>query len=222
VLLLAAGSGTRVGAGTNKVLLELRGTPILVRSLRTVLSLRYVERLVVVARRDDVGVVREVVEQELPEDRTAELVVGGATRHDSEWRGLAPLRDAVSAGAIDVLVVHDVARPLAEASLFDATVEAARQHGGAVPVRPQPGLVTAVGDRHVRGLVGVQTPQAFRAAELLDAYTRAETDGFTGTDTASCFAAYAGLPVHGVPAPATNFKVTFPEDVALAERLVVD
>ena len=222
VLLLAAGSGTRVGAGTNKVLLGLRGTPILGRSLSSVLSLPYVERLVVVARRDDVDAVREVVEQALPEDRTAELVVGGETRHDSEWRGLAPLRAAIASGEVDVVVVHDVARPLADAALFDATVEAARQHGGAVPVRPQPGLVTADGALHVQGLVGVQTPQAFRAAPLLDAYERAAGDGFTGTDTASCFAAYTRLPVHGVPAPATNLKVTFPEDVALAERLVVD
>jgi 2-C-methyl-D-erythritol 4-phosphate cytidylyltransferase len=220
VLLLAAGSGTRVGAGTNKVLLGLGGAPMLVRSLRTVLSLPYVERLVVVARRDDVGVVSEVVEQVLPEDRTAELVVGGETRHDSEWRGLAPLRETIASGGLDVVVVHDVARPLADPALFDATVDVARQHGGAVPVRPQPGLVTAAGDAHVRGLVAVQTPQAFRAAELLDAYTRAEADGFTGTDTASCFSAYSHLPVHAVPAPATNLKVTFPEDVLLAERLL--
>jgi 2-C-methyl-D-erythritol 4-phosphate cytidylyltransferase len=176
----------------------------------------------VVARRDDVDVVSDVVEETLPEDRTVELVVGGETRHDSEWRGLSPLRGAISAGELDVVVVHDVARPLADGSLFDTTVEVAHRHGGAVPVRPQPGLVTASGDAHVRGLVAVQTPQAFRAAELLDAYTRAEADGFTGTDTASCFAAYSHLPVHAVPAPATNLKVTFPEDVALAERLIVD
>jgi 2-C-methyl-D-erythritol 4-phosphate cytidylyltransferase len=66
----------------------------------------------------------------------------------------------------------------------------------------------------------VQTPQAFRARALLEAYTRAQADGFTGTDTASCVAAYTDLPVHAVPAPATNLKVTFAEDLALAERLL--
>ncbi|NUS50285.1 MAG: 2-C-methyl-D-erythritol 4-phosphate cytidylyltransferase [Nocardioidaceae bacterium] len=220
VLLLAAGAGTRVGAPVNKVLLPLRGTPVLAWSLRTILSLPYVERLVVVARAADVPAVREATEEHLPEGRTADLVVGGEVRHDSEWRGLAPLRDSIHAGDLDVVVVHDAARPLAGPALFDATVRAAHEHGGAIPVRPQPGLVTRDGDRHVHGLVGVQTPQAFRAAELLDAYARADADGFTGTDTASCFATYARLSVRGVPAPATNLKITFPEDVLLAERLL--
>jgi 2-C-methyl-D-erythritol 4-phosphate cytidylyltransferase len=222
VVLVAAGSGTRVGADTNKVLLPVLGTPVLAWSLSTITALPYVERLVVVVRRQDAAAVEEIVEQHRRDDQEALIVEGGTTRHGSEWRGLRPLRPAVDAGGIDVVMVHDAARPLAERALFDATVRRAHEHGGAVPARRQPGLVRADGSEHVVGLVGVQTPQAFRAAELLDAYTRAEADGFTGTDTASCFAAYAGLPVHGVPAPATNFKVTFPEDVALAERLVVD
>ena len=70
------------------------------------------------------------------------------------------------------------------------------------------------------GLVGVQTPQAFRAQPLLDAYRRADRDGFTGTDTAACVAQYTDLAIHGVPGPATNLKITFAEDVALAARLV--
>ena len=98
------------------------------------------------------------------------MVTGGATRHASEWRGLAALRSRIEAGAVDVVAVHDGARPLADAALFDATCRAAHAHGGALPVRPQPGLVTADGRRHVTGLVGVQTPQAFRAGPLLEAY----------------------------------------------------
>jgi 2-C-methyl-D-erythritol 4-phosphate cytidylyltransferase len=66
----------------------------------------------------------------------------------------------------------------------------------------------------------VQTPQAFRAVPLLDAYRCAEADGFTGTDTAACVATYTDLPVCAVPGRATNLKVTFAEDLALAERLL--
>ena len=113
-----------------------------------------------------------------------------------------------------------------DADVSDAAVDEAkdrREHasnGGALPARPQPGLVSGDGRRHVTGLVGVQTPQAFRAGPLLDAYTRAEADGFTGTDTAGCVATYTDLPVLAVPAPATNLKVTFAEDLTLAERLL--
>lgn len=220
VVLVAAGSGTRVGAPTNKVLLPLLGTPVLAWSLRTVCSLPYVERLVVVARAEDADAVGRLVEQQLPDGREAELVLGGRTRHESESSGFRPLRQAVADGQLDVVAVHDAARPLADAALFDATVLAAHTHGGALPVRPQPGLVTRDGRQHVTGLVGVQTPQAFRAGPLLAAYAAADLDGFTGTDTAGCVAAYTDLVVHCVRGSATNLKITFPEDLALAERLL--
>lgn len=220
VVLVAAGAGTRVGAATTKVLLPLLGSPVLAWSLRTVCSLAYVERLVVVVRGQDLDTVGPLVEGCLAPGQEATVVLGGETRHDSEWQGLQPLRAAVAAGELDVVVVHDAARPLATAALFDATVAAAHLHGGALPVRPQPGLVREDCSRHVTGLVGVQTPQAFRAGPLLEAYVAAERDGFGGTDTASCVAAFTDLAVHGVPGPATNLKITFPEDVALAERLL--
>jgi len=220
VVLLAGGSGSRVGAATNKVLLPLAGLPVLGWSMRTITGLAYVERLVVVHREQDRAAVEQVVLDRLPEGREAVLVAGGETRHGSEWRGLAALRGAVEAGDLDVVALHDAARPLADAALFDATVRAAHEHGGGIPVRPQPGLLRRDGGPRVRDLVGVQTPQAFRAGALVEAYARAESDGFAGTDTASCVARYTDLPIRAVPAPATNLKITYPEDVALAERLV--
>jgi 2-C-methyl-D-erythritol 4-phosphate cytidylyltransferase len=69
-------------------------------------------------------------------------------------------------------------------------------------------------------LVRVQTPQAFRAGLLLDAYERAEADGFGGTDTAACVERYAGVPVRCVPGDPRNVKVTYRADLALAEALL--
>ena len=224
VVLVAAGSGTRVGSTTNKVLLPLLGTPVLAWSLRTLAGLSYVDRVVVVVRREDVQVVERLVEEHRRDDQEALLVEGGPTRHESEWRGLRALRPAIATGVVDVVAIHDAARPLTDCGLFDATVREASEHGGGVPGRPQPGLVTADGSRHVTGLVAMQTPQAFRAAPLLDAYTRAAEDGFAATDTAGCFAAYTNpddLVIRAVPAPATNLKITFPEDLELAERLLL-
>ncbi len=65
----------------------------------------------------------------------------------------------------------------------------------------------------------MQTPQAFRAPELLVAYRRAAEDGFEGTDTAACLERYADLSIAAVPSSPLNLKITFPEDVALADRL---
>jgi 2-C-methyl-D-erythritol 4-phosphate cytidylyltransferase len=70
------------------------------------------------------------------------------------------------------------------------------------------------------GLAAVQTPQAFRAAELLAAYRAADAEGFTGTDTASCVERFAALTIAAVPSGPVNLKITFPEDLDLAERLV--
>jgi 2-C-methyl-D-erythritol 4-phosphate cytidylyltransferase len=220
VVLLAAGSGTRVGAGTNKVLLPLSGVPVLAWSLRTITALEYVDRLVVVHRQEDRDAVAEVVLGELPDGREATLVAGGATRHDSEWRGLQAIRTDIEAGRLDVVAIHDAARPLADTGTYDDTVRAAHRYGAGIPIRPQPALVPRAGGQPVTGLVGVQTPQAFRAGALLDAYVRAETDGFTGTDTARCVAQYTDLTIRGVAGPATNLKITFADDVALAERVL--
>jgi 2-C-methyl-D-erythritol 4-phosphate cytidylyltransferase len=117
--------------------------------------------------------------------------------------------------------VHDAARPLAGADLFEQTLAAARKHGGAIPVVPVDSVVRRDGAPLGRpSLAGVQTPQAFRAADLLAAYRAAEDEGFTGTDTASCVERFTDLTIAAVSSGPANLKITFPEDLDLAARLV--
>lgn len=218
VVLLAAGSGSRVGADTNKVLLPLGDTSVLAWSVRAALAVDDVRRIVLVARDGEEAAVQDAVTPVLG-GREALLVTGGATRHASEWQALQLLAAEVDAGELDVVAVHDGARPLASAELFGAVLEAAREHGGALPAASLPALLTR-DLRHVPGeLVGVQTPQAFRAAPLLAAYRSAATDGFEGTDTAATFERYAEGRVAAVPSGPGNLKITFPEDVGLAAHL---
>jgi 2-C-methyl-D-erythritol 4-phosphate cytidylyltransferase len=223
VVLLAAGEGRRVGAGTNKVLLPLLGAPVFTWSLRRALELPGVTRVVLVIRPEDRAEVDrglDLLADEHPGARVW-VVPGGGTRHASEWNAIQAVAGAIDAGEVDVVAVHDTARPLADAGLFAAVVRSAHEHGGALPVRAQRSLVPRQAGRPLdRALVGVQTPQAFAAVPLLDAYRQADRDGFTGTDTAACVEEYADLSIHCVPSPATNIKITFPEDVALAERLL--
>lgn len=227
VVVLAAGSGTRVGAGVNKILLPLRGRPVLAWSVLTALELSGVDPVVVVHRpgeRADVGTALLPVIGE----REVLLVEGGATRQDSEQAALAALAPRVAAGSVDVVAIHDGARPLASAALFEATIAIAREHGGAVPTHELAGLlprdaalVPAPGGPGTR-LVGVSTPQAFRATPLLAAYAAAAAAGFDGTDTAAAFAEFApaGHEVRSVAAHPGNVKVTFAEDLQVAERLL--
>lgn len=217
VVVLGAGSGTRVGAGRNKVLLEVGGVPLLARSLRTALQ---VAGTVVLTVNPADDVTRAIAPHLSPDDE-ALVVPGGATRHASEWAALQALAPRIEAGEIDVIAIHDGARPLASRELYDDVVAAARERGGAIPVVAIEGLLTTDGAPAPAGLAGVQTPQAFRADTLLDAYRRAHADGFQGTDTAACLERYApDLAVAGVRSTPLNLKVTWPEDVALAEALL--
>jgi 2-C-methyl-D-erythritol 4-phosphate cytidylyltransferase len=218
-VVLAAGSGSRVGAEVNKVLLPLAGRPVLAWSVRAALDLADVRRVVVVVRPGDRDALSEALSPHLG-DREVLLVDGGATRHASEWAAMRVLAADIEAGDVDVVAIHDGARPLATAELWSAVVTAARQRGGALPVVPATGLVRRDGSPAPAGLGTVQTPQAFRAADLLAAHTAARREGFEGTDTAASLERYADVVVAAVPSTARNLKITFPEDVDLAEALI--
>ena len=222
-MLLAAGEGRRVGAPTNKVLLPLLGEPVFTWSLRHVLELPGVTHIVLVIRPEDRAEVDQGLELLAERHPGARIwiVAGGSTRHGSEWNALQVVAQAIDSGGVDVVAIHDTARPLADTQLFEAVIRTAHEHGGALPVRAQPSLLARdPGRTHDGSLVAVQTPQAFRARPLLEAYRRSEDDGFTGTDTASCVERYTDLAIHCVDSSATNIKITFPEDVSLAERLL--
>ena len=222
VVVLAGGSGSRVGAATNKVLLPLGDVAVLAWSVRAALTLPDVSRLVVVLRAGDEDAVSAALAPVLGEHEVV-LVTGGDTRHRSEWQALQVLGADIEAGAIGVVAVHDGARPLASGALFATVLAAAAEHGGALPAVPLPGLLHTDLTAVAGDLVGVQTPQAFRAAPLLAAYRAAAADGFEGTDTAATFTRYADGLVAGrvvaVPSGPGNLKITFPDDLGVAERL---
>lgn len=223
VVVLGAGSGSRVGAGSNKVLLPLGDAPVLVHSVRTALAVPGVDRVVLVVRPGEEDEVAAAVVPHLEGAAEVTMVTGGGSRHASEWQALQVLAPAIEHGEVDVVAIHDGARPLAGAELFAATVDAARAHGGAVPAMPLGPLVPRdPAHRSPHAPVGVQTPQAFRAADLLAAHRAAAADGWTATDTAGCLERYADPAVEVVTVPGTplNLKITFPEDLELAALLL--
>jgi 2-C-methyl-D-erythritol 4-phosphate cytidylyltransferase len=229
LVVLAGGDGRRVGQDTNKVLLPLAGRRVFTWSIRWARELPHVTHTVLVIRERDREVVERTIERELDGPEVT-VVVGGDSRHGSEWSALQALAEPIERGEIDVVVIHDAARPLASTRLFEDVVTAAATHGGALPVLAPAGLITlATHDEAATedvaavtqgAVVAVQTPQAFAAAPLLAAYRAADRDGFVGTDTASCIERYADLPIACVPSDARNLKITFPEDLFLAERLL--
>jgi 2-C-methyl-D-erythritol 4-phosphate cytidylyltransferase len=223
-IVLAAGSGTRVGNSRNKAYLPLGGRRMLAWSLDVVGRHPGVTRLVLVVRAEDREMAGEVVRDELPR-RSVDIVVGGTSRHESEFNALEFLAGPIERGALDVVLIHDAARPLTPANVVRQVVTAAEREGAAIP-----GLVAEnvleVGDddclsgRTRERLVTVQTPQGFQARPLLEAYRAAARDGYNGTDTASCVERYSDMRIHVVPGDPRNLKVTFAHDLFVAERLL--
>ncbi len=219
--MLAAGDGRRAGHDTNKVLLPLAGRRVYTWAIRWARELPAISRTVLVIREQDRATIESTLAREV-EDPEVVIVTGGDSRHGSEWAALQVLAPAIESGEVDVVVIHDAARPLASTALFDRVIACGLEQGGAIPALTQDNL-TAVdaGDALPQvDVVAVQTPQAFAARPLLAAYTEADRDGFVGTDTASCMERYTDVPVHCVAGDARNVKITFPEDLFLAERLL--
>jgi 2-C-methyl-D-erythritol 4-phosphate cytidylyltransferase len=219
-VVLASGAGVRVGADRNKVFLPLRGRPIVAWSLRAMAALPGIGVLVLVVRPQDEELARQVLDTE-PGLAGVAIVHGGAARQDSELMALRHLAPRIGSGEIDVVLMHDAARPLVTAELTTAILDTARQHGGAVPGVPREGLVLASEDGRLAQadmgtLMAMQTPQGFLAGPLLAAYEQAAADGFYGTDTAACVSRYTDIQVRCVAGDDRNIKVTYRHDLAVA------
>lgn len=218
VIVLAAGSGARFGHSTNKVWLPLSGRRIISRSLLNATKSFKKCRIILVIHPDDEVMAKEVLQREVPQLKV-EIVYGGATRHDSEYSALMHLREDIENEKLDVVLIHDGARPLATPSLFKQIAEVAFEHGGAIPTITVD--KSEMDKKHEVPVVRVQTPQGFVAKELLSAYLSAAKDSFTGTDTGACIERYfPSIKTVAVTADPTNVKITYPQDLAIAEHVL--
>lgn len=214
-VLVAAGSGERLGYGVPKALVGLGGRTILDRVIDAFAGHPDVTELVVVAPPAATETIASTVACLLP----CAVVAGGATRSDSVRRGLAALDERA-----EFVLVHDAARPLVPARLISEVV-AALQNGAeaVIPVLPVPDTVKRIAGELVQATVDrtelcrVQTPQGFRTAMLRAAYAAAPE--LVATDDAGVVEAY-GAKVRTVPGDEAAFKITTPYDLRLAELLV--
>ena len=215
VLLLAGGSGSRMGAGKNKVLLSIAGKTVLRRSAEAFIG--FADQMIVVCRPED----QPQVEQTLldpPLPFPIRLTPGGSTRQQSVSNGLALLRHCPD----DIVLVHDGARCFVSAAVIQAVLSSVLAHGSGIPAIPVTDTIklrnlddTVAATLPRDQLRAVQTPQGFILGSLLAALSRAEADGFTGTDDASLLE-HCGQPVHLTPGSPENIKLTTREDWKMA------
>lgn len=235
VILVAAGGGVRLGAGMPKAFAPLCGEPLLAHALRGVLACGEVGHVIIVAPASHLEQTRSVVGPSGPDDGRGrvragsttnasvvpvDVVVGGADRSASVGAGLAALRRDDG-----IVLVHDVARPLAPPDLFARVIHAVRAgHPAVVPglavtdtvkVVDATGRVLATPDRE--SLRGIQTPQGFLREVLEHAYAA----GVSATDDAGLVERMGGH-VRVVDGDHRALKITSPLDLATATALLKD
>jgi 2-C-methyl-D-erythritol 4-phosphate cytidylyltransferase len=222
LVVVAAGTGSRLGASVHKALVPLAGRPLVEHTLLALLAVESLDPVVLVGHSHDRAELTALVSG-LP--RPVMVVDGGARRQDSVEAGLA----ALGHDAPEVVLVHDAARPFVPVEALPELARAAR--GGcallAIPVADtvkrarddDPTLADGTVPRD--GLWAAQTPQAFDRARLASLLSDAERSGRTVTDEAGLFET-AGLPVRFVEGSRINFKVTTEQDLALARALLRD
>jgi 2-C-methyl-D-erythritol 4-phosphate cytidylyltransferase/2-C-methyl-D-erythritol 2,4-cyclodiphosphate synthase len=225
IVVVAAGSGTRLGGVEPKAFVAVRGVPILERALRGVFDSVEPAQVVVVAPESHLKAAQAIAARVAgAASGSVSVVTGGATRQASVAAGLAAL-----AADVDTVLVHDAARALTPSALFDRVARAVRSTGGGViPALPVTDTIKRVGpEAAVLGtvdrsdLVHVQTPQGFPRADLEAAYASATEEAVPVeyTDDAALFAADGGG-VTVVEGEARAFKITTAWDLRRAENVL--
>ena len=215
-VIVAAGNASRMG-GIDKVMAELRGEPMIVRTVREFQNCDAISEIVIVTREDLIlpisGLCKDM-------KKVIAVVAGGKSRQESVHLGLNALSEKVKLAAI-----HDGARPLITWNVIDRVVRAANTYGAAAPAIPVKDTIKVVEGRVVKStpdratLFAVQTPQVFDFDLLRGALTKAKLDNLAVTDDCSAVE-HMGMTVKIVEGDERNLKVTTPLDLKIAEMLL--
>lgn len=220
-IVVAGGQGARFGGNRPKQFLEIHGIPIIIHTLGRFEQSQQIERVVVVLPPAGVEEFQSLIEK-FALKKVSRVVAGGETRAQSVKNGLAAIEDA------DVVAVHDAVRPLVSAVEIDAVVAAAAESGAAILVAPVSDTIKQIeAEKIVRTVSRAElrralTPQAFHFQILKRAYQdleQLEAKGFDVTDD-SFLVERLNLDVTVVEGSARNFKITTPEDLAIAAALM--
>jgi len=220
VIIPAAGQGKRMGAGYNKQFLSLMGQPILAHTVRLFEESSFVSEIVIVGAESDLLVIKELV-YHYKFDKVVAITQGGAQRQDSVRAGVQALSPTIQR-----VVVHDGARPLLTLQAFHRFIGETEDFSAAIMGIQLKDTVKWV---DIAGKVletpprerlrAIQTPQIFDRGILEEAHYQAASERYYGTDDAALLE-WMGYPVQMVDGSQENIKVTTPEDLWLAERIL--
>lgn len=219
-VIAGGGTGKRMGAGKNKLFMEIGGTPLLALTAKVFDSVEMIDEMIIAVPADEIEMTRVLLAGHLLK-KTFKVISGGPTRQDSVFNGL----QSVSADT-DIVVIHDGARPFVTKEIISRAVDAAKTYKAvvvAVPVKDtikivdEGGFITSTTDRAL--LWQAQTPQVFDVGLIKGAYSNAMKTGFKATDDSS-LVERLGESVRIIQGSYENIKITTPEDIITAEAIL--
>lgn len=216
------GAGNALRMGTDKMLYELEGKPVLARTLLAFESSELVDEIVVVTRPDLLETVAELCKS-YKISKISRVISGGATRTESALAGVSEVSPKAK-----LIAIHDGARPFVTADLILRTVFAADEYMAAAPVIPSTDTLKAIDDKGFmlgtvdrEHTVRVQTPQIFKADLIKAALSRAVEKNLTLTDDCSAME-MLNVKAHTVQGDEDNIKLTTPRDLIAAQAILRD
>lgn len=217
-IIAAGGKGTRMGAGFNKVFMRLCGDEILLHTMRTFNESPLVDEIIVVTGSADTERVK-ILGKENNITKLAAVEIGGDTRRASVYNGIAKANG-------DIIAIHDGARCLVTRNEISAVIEDCKKYGAsALGVPCKDTLKSADDNGFIVGTVDrsktfqIQTPQVFKRDLIIQAHKKAAEDGFEPTDDCALLERYGGR-IKITEGSYDNIKLTTPEDIAVAEKIL--
>ena len=218
-IVLAGGRGKRMNYHKSKQFIEIKGKPVLVYTLEKFIYNKSIDEVILVLPEDEVDYCKKEVLQKysLKVDR---IVIGGKERQDSVFNALEAMEKA------NIVLIHDGARPFISEKIIEEVIKYANIYGAAAPgvtpkdtikIKNEDNISVDTPDRNT--LVAVQTPQCFKYDEIYQCHRKIKEENAIVTDDTSVVERY-GHKVYLYEGDYTNIKITTPEDLILAERLI--
>lgn len=219
-LIVAAGKGTRMGAGINKQFLNIKDKPILVYTLQAFNSHVEIDSIVLVAAEEEIEYCRKEIVQKYNIDKVKAIVKGGKERQESVLNGLNAINNA------DIVLIHDGARPFVTNTIISEGIKYAEIYGACscgvkpkdtIKIRNKEGFSISNLDRD--SLVNVQTPQCFKYELICNCHKEIVGKEVNITDDTSVVE-FFGHKVYMYEGDYRNIKITTPEDMVFGESII--
>lgn len=220
-IILAGGKGKRMRSAISKQFIDIKGKPIIYYTLKKFSENKKIDNIIVVLPEDEIKYFKENILKKY-ELRINKIVIGGKERQDSVYNALKSLKNS----STDIVLIHDGARPFISERIINEGIKFAEIYGAAAPgVMPKDTIKVkneknfSIDTPNRANLLSIQTPQVFKFDEILECHEKIRYNGEKVTDDTMVVEKY-GYSVYLYDGEYTNIKVTTPEDLILAERLI--